>query len=203
VALAQLVDRLPDRGAPVLTGAHRETLAVIPPLDELFPYGGLVRGSVVAVDSPALSLALVAATSAAGAWCGAVGLPSLGLAAAAEMGVDLRRFIVVPTPGEQWAVAIAALLDGLEVVLVSLPKQARASDARRLAVRVRERRGVLVAVGGWPESVDLRLRLDRSEWAGLDHGYGRLTGRQCRITSSGRGAAARERQVTAWLPPAR
>jgi hypothetical protein len=201
VAPVQLAERgFPTRG---LAGPGDDVLPVAPPLDELFPYGGLARGSIVAVDSPALALALVAQASGAGAWCAAAGLPTLGLAAAAETGVDLSRFALVPAPGEQWAAAAAVLLGGLEVVLVGAPRNARAADARRVAARVREHRGVLVAVGGWPEPVDLRLRLDGSEWAGLDQGYGRLTGRRCRIASTGRGAAARERRVTVWLPLAR
>jgi hypothetical protein len=182
----------------------RDVLPVLTPLDELFPYGGLARGSVVAVDSPALALAIAARASSDGAWCAVAGLPSLGAAAAGEIGCDLTRFAVVPSPGEQWAAVTATLLDGIEIVLVAPPKQARSTEVRRLAARVRERRGVLVAIGGWPEQTDVRLRIESSEWIGLgsgrDGGHGRLTGRRCAISASGRGAAARERRITAWLP---
>ena len=177
-----------------------ETLPVAAPLDALFPYGGLVRGSIVAVDSLTVALALLAATSAAGGWCAAAAVPDLGLAAAADAGIDLHRFVVVPTPGEQWAVAVATLLDGIGLVLARPPARLKASDARRLSARLRERRGVLLVNGPWPEQVDLRIHLAAGEWTGLSDGYGRLLRRRTDLVASGRGAAARERRVTAWLP---
>jgi len=175
-------------------------LPVAPPLDALFPYGGMARGSVVTVDSLTIALALLAATSAAGGWCAAAGIPDLGLAAVADAGIDLARFVVVPAPGEQWAVAVATLLDGIGVVLARPPARLKATEARRLAARNRERRGVLLVNGTWPEQVDLRVRLEASEWSGLSGGYGRLRHRRTDVSASGRGAAARERRVSAWLP---
>jgi hypothetical protein len=182
------------------TSLAPEVLPVAPPLDALFPYGGLVRGSIVTVDSLTVALALLATTSAVGGWCAAAGVPDLGLAAAADAGIDLQRFVLVPTPGEQWAVTVATLLDGIRAVLVRPPARLKTGDARRLAARTRERRGVLLVNGAWPEQVDLRIRLEASEWTGLSDGYGRLRRRRTRLAASGRGAAARERRVTAWLP---
>ena len=184
------------------TFAAPDVLPVAPPLDALFPYGGLARGSVVTVDSLTVALALLAATSAAGGWCAAAGLPDLGLAAAADADIDLQRFALVPAPGEQWAVAVATLLDGVGLVLARPPARLKASDARRLAARLRERRGVLLLSGGgaWPETTDLRIRLETSEWTGLSEGYGRLLRRRTGLVATGRGAAARERRVSAWLP---
>jgi len=184
------------------TFAAPDVLPVAPPLDALFPYGGLARGSVVTVDSLTVALALLAATSAAGGWCAAAGLPDLGLAAAADADIDLQRFALVPAPGEQWAVAVATLLDGVGLVLARPPARLKASDARRLAARLRERRGVLLLSGGgaWPETTDLRIRLETSEWTGLSDGYGRLLRRRTGLVATGRGAAARERRVSAWLP---
>jgi len=175
-------------------------LPVAAPLDALFPYGGMARGSIVAVDSLTVALALLTAPSAAGGWCAAVGLPDLGLAAVADAGIDLARFAVVAAPAEQWAVTVATLLDGVGVVLARPPARVAAADARRLAARTRERRGVLLVYGGWPEQVDLRITLKASEWSGLYGGYGRLLHRRIGLVASGRGAAARERRVTAWLP---
>src|SRR3954452_18172826 len=87
----------PPAGAP----APRTVLPVRPPLDALFPDGGLRRGSVVAVEGSVwLALALAAGASASGSWCGVVGLPYLGGAAAAEAGIDLDRLALVPSPGE-------------------------------------------------------------------------------------------------------
>lgn len=193
---------------PPATGP--DLLPVADGLAGLFPYGGPVRGSVVSLDSPAVALALLAPVSAAGSWCAVSGFPALGLAAAAAAGIDLHRFVVVPDPGEQWAATVATLLDGFEAVLVRPPDagsqagggnrtNAAAAQARRLATRARERRSTLVVLGDWPHQVDLHLRLEHSAWQGLEHGYGRLTGRQCALSSSGRGAGARERRVSAWF----
>ncbi|MDQ1746349.1 MAG: hypothetical protein QOD07_612 [Frankiaceae bacterium] len=186
------------------TFAAPDVLPVAPPLDALFPYGGPARGGVVSVGSLTVALALLAATSAAGGWCAAAGLPDLGLAAAADAGIDLQRFVVVPAPGEQWAVTVATLLDGVGLVLARPPARLKASDARRLAARLRERRGVLLlagdTAGAWPDNTDLRIRVEASEWTGLSDGYGRLLRRRTRLVASGRGAAARERRVSAWLP---
>src|SRR5207302_7365787 len=73
--------------------ARERTLPVLPALAELLPEGGLRRGSTVTVlgDATSLALALLAGPSQAGSWCAAVGLPSLGLVAAAEVGIVLER----------------------------------------------------------------------------------------------------------------
>jgi hypothetical protein len=63
-------------------------LPVLPALRELLP-GGLQRGSVVAAEGwSLLCLALAAGASAAGSGCAIAGLPDLGVAAAADTGLD-------------------------------------------------------------------------------------------------------------------
>ena len=79
--------------------AGERLLPVLGPLQPLFPAGALRRGSVVSVTgSTSLALSVLAAASAQGSWCAAVGMPSLGLAAAAELGVALERFPLVASP---------------------------------------------------------------------------------------------------------
>jgi hypothetical protein len=176
-------------------------LPVAAPLDALFPDGGLRRGSVVAVEGSIwLALAVAAAASAAGSWCAVVGVPDLGAAAAADAGIDLTRLVLVPSPGSQWSTAVASLLDGFDLVLARPAREVRAGEARRLAARARERRSAIVAVGDWPDAVDLRLRVTGTEWTGLHSGYGRLASRVCGVAAQGRGSAARERRVVAALP---
>jgi hypothetical protein len=98
---------------------------------------------------------LVAGASAAGSWCAAVGLPELGLIGLEEMGADLSRLALVPSPGTAFAAAVAALLDSVDLVLVSTRETVRPGDARRLAARARERGTVLVPL----ESLRPELRL--------------------------------------------
>jgi hypothetical protein len=187
---------------PGTTLADERLLPVLPPLRPLLPTHGLRRGSTVAVArSAALALALVAGASAAGSWVAAVGLPDLGIVAAAETGIVLERLALVPAPGARtWPAVVAALLDAIDVVLVRAPAGLPAAQARRLAARARERGAVLVPLGAWSESADLRLTVTSSAWQGLGQGHGRLQARRVEVVATGRGAATRERRVLLWLP---
>lgn len=190
-----------------VTLAKERLLPVLPALGDLLPGAGLRRGSVVSVSgapgggATSVALALLAAPSLAGSWAAAVALPDLGLVAAAELGVELDRLALVPDPGAQWPAVMAALLDGVELVLTRPPAHLRHGDARRVASRARERGAVVLSVGGqWPEGADVRLRVSAVGAPGLGHGHGRLEARAVEVSTSGRGAAARERHVRLWLP---
>jgi len=187
---------------PGTTLADERLLPVVPALQPLLPGRGLRRGTTVTVSgSAALALALVAGASAAGSWVAAVGLPDLGIVAAAESGIALERLALVPVPGARaWPTVVAALLDAVDVVLVRSPARLPATQARRLATRARERGAVLVPLGAWPEPADLRLAVTASAWSGLGQGHGRLQARQVEVLVAGRGAATRERRALLWLP---
>ncbi len=189
-----------DRMRPVSLAGQR-LLPVLPGLDDLLPGRGLRRGSTVAVAGcPSLALALLAGPSAAGSWCAAVGLPSLGLVAAAEMGVVLARLALVPWPGREWATVVATLVDALDVVLVAPPARGVPSaDARRLVARCRERGAVLVVAGTW-EGADLHLAVTEHRWEGLGQGAGHLRARRASVVVRGRGAASHPRRAWLWLP---
>jgi hypothetical protein len=192
---AERLREIADRARPVALSGER-LLPVADPIAELFPGGGLRRGSTITVaGSTSLALTVVAAASAAGTWCAAVGMPSLGLMAAAEAGIDLTRFPLVPQPGDQWAAVAAALVDAVDLVLVRAPARARPADCRRLSARARERGSVLVINGRWVEGADVRLSIAAARWDGLGQGHGHLTTRKVEIVAAGRGAAARERRV--------
>jgi hypothetical protein len=192
---------LAARARPVAL-AREHVLPVLEPLQPLLP-DGLRRGSTVAVgDSTSLALALVAGASGAGLWTAAVGVSSLGLAAAAELGVALDRFVVVAEPPrDAWATVLATLVDALDVVLVRCRHRVKGNDARRLIARARERGAVLVLLGdSWPEAPDLQLSIVHSQWEGIGAGHGHLQARRITIESGGRRAAARARRLDVWLP---
>jgi hypothetical protein len=181
--------------------ARERTLPVLSALEPLLPEGGLRRGAALAVSGgTSLALALLAGPSAAGSWCAAVGLPSLGLVAAAEVGVVLERFPLVAWPRSDWPAVTAALLDALDVVLLCPPSHVRAADARRLRARTRERGAVLVTTGASIPDADVRLAMTAGEWEGLGRGHGHLRARRVEVVATGRGAAARERRSSLWLP---
>jgi len=121
---------------------------VLPALRELLPRGGLTRGSVVAMaEFGLLCLALAAGASAAGAWCGIVGLPEAGVLAAVGLGLDAERTLLVPDPGPAWPQVVASLLDGCEIVLLRPPEQATARIRKRIEATLRRDRGVLLVAG--------------------------------------------------------
>ena len=103
-------------------------------------------GSSYGVESASLAMMLLAGPSADGAWCGVVGSTEFGLEAAAAVGVELSRTILVPDPGEAWLEVTAALVDVLGVVLVRPPAEVSAGDVARLSARLRQRGSILVAL---------------------------------------------------------
>jgi hypothetical protein len=196
------------RHRPV-SGAHERVIPVPGPLGELLPNAALARGAVVGVEgipgagASSVALTLAAAVTAVGEWAAAVDLDgSLGGRAAAEAGIALDRFAVVrPPPGQRfpmdrWAAVVAALLDGMSLVVAELPRSVRAVDARRLVVRAREREVILVPFGparSWAADTTLRVHAVGGDWPGLDAGSGVLGERTIRVQVDGRGAAARPR----------
>jgi len=203
--LAGLVRRASEHTTGELGG--QRLLPVLPELRALLPVGGLRRGSTLAVQvgpqwtvgATSLLLALLAGASRAGSWCAVVGVPTLGAAAAAELGVVLDRLALVPNPGPDWATVVGVLLDGVDIVVAAAPGPVAPAVASRLAARARHRGTVLVSYGPW-ERPDLTLDAVHGAWHGLGAGRGRLRCRQLTVTARGRGAAGVPRRVDVWLP---
>src|SRR5690349_2632104 len=104
-----MIARPSGHGLPEVSGAvGASALPVLPALRELLPRGGLARGSVVTVaEFGLLILALAAGASADGAWCGIAGIPEAGILAAASLGLDAGRILLVPDPGPSWPQVVA------------------------------------------------------------------------------------------------
>jgi hypothetical protein len=191
-------------GTVAIDLGHRSAppLPVHPALGSVLP-DGLRRGSTVAIGgSVSLLLAVLGTASQSGAWCALVGFPRISAEAASEYGVDLSRLAVVPEPGSGWTTAVGALLDAVDVVAVR-PPTGRAplapGDVRRLVSRARTREAVLISYGEWP-GADVRLTAHNGEWSGIGEGFGRLRARRVEVSAEGRGAAARPRSASLWLP---
>lgn len=198
---------LGDRVRPLVDAGER-TVAVPPALADLLPHRGLPRGATVATTgsvASTLALALAGPATRSGSWVAVVGLHRLGLVAAAELGVDLERVLLVADPPpEAWPTTVAALLDAVDVVLVRPARPVGVSVQRRLTARARDRGSVLLQVGGhlgaWAQAPDLVVAGATASWMGLGQGHGRLRGRQVEVAVSGRRGADRPRQALLWLP---
>lgn len=178
-----------------------QVLPVLPELAGMLPEGGLRRGSTVSVrGATSLLLALLAEATSGGSWAAVVGVPDLGVVAAGELGVEVGRLALVPRPGAEFAAVTAALLDGVDLVVVGSPgKVAGTQVARRLSARARHRGAVLLSLGQWP-GADVELHSSPGRWSGLEDGYGYLRERAVRVRVSGRGAAARPMRSELLLP---
>ncbi|MGH3488280.1 MAG: hypothetical protein ACRDP8_10275 [Actinopolymorphaceae bacterium] len=185
------------------TGSGRAvpTLPALPAFASLLPERGLRRGASYSVQrSTMLTMALLAGASRAGSWCGMVGMPGFGAEAAAGLGIDLGRLVLVPAPGRQWLNVVATLVDVLDLVVVRPPARPYDAEAQRLAARLRERGAVLLAQHpDWP-GCELRLAITSSTWHGLGAGHGHLTSREVTVEATGRGTGGRARTTRLWLP---
>lgn len=214
-------------GSGVLSGAaaRERTLPLLPAFAELVPQGVVQRGSVVGCAGGAavsLALALAAGPSAEGAWVGVVGLPTVGVAAAVELGIAPERLVLVAEPGgragerpverftdAQWADVLAAMIDGFDVVVVGPgAQQVRAATARRLVARLQARGALLITtgageIGAAPEvfGADLRFDTVAAAWQGLGVGHGVAQARCAEVQLSGR-RVPRSRHAELWLPTA-
>jgi RecA/RadA recombinase len=132
------------------------------------------RGATVALAGPpgsgstTVAFAFAAAATSAGEWAAVVDPDgTFGACAAEANGVALERCAVVrQVPRDRWATVVAALLDGVAMVVATVPPGMRANDARRLSARARERASVLVALGPWPVEASLRLHTEPGMWTG-------------------------------------
>ncbi|GAA1692575.1 hypothetical protein GCM10009765_47370 [Fodinicola feengrottensis] len=201
LATAAAVDTAaPEPGPPELAGLTDDVLPVPASLAGLLPGGGLRRGWTVSVTSgTALMVALVAEATQAGAWCAVVGMPTLGVLAAAELGTAVQRLALVPRPGDDAPAVIAALMDGCEVVLVGPDCRLTPAYVRRLSARARSRRVVLLTARDWP-GAQVQLTCETVRWHGLGSGNGRLVEREVVVRASGRSAAAQTRSARVLLP---
>ncbi|MFS3127059.1 hypothetical protein ACLM5J_01495 [Nocardioides sp. Bht2] len=152
----------------------REPMPIHPTLAGLVQ---LYPGASYRTDSASLALALLAGPSREGQWVAAIGVDDFGAEAAAELGIDLSRTLLVPDPGGHWPEVTAALLDVTSVLLLRPPAQVDAHTASRISARLRKRSAALVVQGAWPQC-EAYLSIERQQWQGVGHGNGYLRSRR-------------------------
>ena len=174
------------------------------PLDTHPALAGLVQlraGGSYSTDSASLAMTLLAGPSKAGGWCGVVGVDDFGAEAAAALGIDLDRTVLVPDPGDQWLEVTAALVDVVTVVLVRPRGRVPEHVAEKLGARLRKRSAVLVSLSGpwgdWPRA-EVRLTTREPAWSGVGEGHGHLRARRI-LVEAHRGSAP-PRRGALWFP---
>lgn len=187
--------------APVApaSAVGREVLPVPPALAPLLPDRGLVKGAVVSYSGAGTLLAgLLAAVTGPGGHAAAVGLPRLGLLAAAEMGARLDRLAVIPDAGQDPMEVAAVLLDGMDLVVLGLGTAViPPARARVLAAKARGKGATLLVTGGnWP-APDLRLESRVAGYTGLGTGSGRIRSISLDIEVRTRAGSPRRGRLTA------
>lgn len=179
------------------------------PVDEvlvpLLPDAGLQRGRIIGCTGPAamsLALALASRSVAVGSWLAVVGVPMLGVEAAAQFGLPLSRLVMVDSPGPAagWGERVGAAADGFDIVLTRPPVGAE-RVLRKVRTRLQARGVVLITVGPTSQEVscDLEFTTTSVEWAGIGHGAGHLTARRATVRSGGR-RMPRPVELELWLP---
>ncbi|UFU04345.1 hypothetical protein LQF12_07130 [Ruania suaedae] len=169
----------PDEGRRV---DPEQALAVPGGLAPLFPDGMRRGGAVQVLGSTSVLLSLAAGAMSGGAWCAMVGLPDLGLAAAAELGLPLERTVVVPRPGPDLAGVLGALVDGVDVVVLGSAGSLLDRERRTIGSRIRVRGAVMLTAGPWP-GADTVLEVTPRAWHGVGQGSGVLRSGEVTITA--------------------
>ncbi|MFE6994370.1 hypothetical protein ACFVAE_00265 [Microbacterium sp. NPDC057659] len=179
--------------------SDEKVLPVPPALEQILPAGGLAAGTVYSV-SPSLSLifALLSASSQRGSWCAAVGLPDLGVEAAAAAGIDLERLVLVPDPGPRWLAVVSALAEIIPLIAVHPVSAPQDAEAARLAARLRDRGCTVLATSPWSQSEGL-ISIHDPQWEGLGEGWGLLEDRTVTVTAQTR-TRPRPQSVRVRLP---
>jgi hypothetical protein len=110
--------------------------------------------------------------------------------------------------GTTVARCVAALLDGIDLVIVAPPPEVSAGTVRQLRTNARTHGAVLVCTNPWPDEpaswpdVDLTLTVTGQHTFGLGQGRGRIRRRAITVRAKGRGAANRpSRPRLRCLPP--
>lgn len=150
-------------------------------------------GTVGVLDgSPTMLLGLIAQITSGGGHVAVIGLPRLGLIAAAEMGAALDRVVWIPDPGPDPEAVAAVLIDGMDLVVLD-PARAEVPPTRARAITARVRRSaarLLVVDARWP-GADIRIDAQVTECVGLGRGHGRISGLELTVGVRGRAQAPR------------
>ncbi|MFI8526274.1 hypothetical protein ACIGB8_17580 [Promicromonospora sukumoe] len=139
------------------------------PLTELLPGGDLPAGVAVTVRYSASLMCWLLGAAQRDRWIALIGWPELSPVAPFEAGVDLERVVAEPDAGSRIADVLAALLDGIEIVVTGPRAKITRSERRRLLARARQRATTILSPDSW-EGAALELDVEQTRWSGPDRG---------------------------------
>lgn len=155
----------------------------------------LPRGTVAVLSGArSLPLSMIAAVTAAGGNTAIVGLPNIGLLAAVEMGADLSRLSVIPDPGPNPVEVAAVLMDGMDLVMLSLSgRSVPLSRARAVVARAHHKGCTLLVTDGNWQGASIRLdarvcgyETTAGERGTATPGFGRISRVRVEVCARGR-----------------
>ncbi|MFC8797028.1 hypothetical protein ACFT1B_34525 [Streptomyces griseoincarnatus] len=149
------------------------------PLTGLLPDGELPAGAAVVVKGSAGLLGWLLGATQHGGWLVVVGWPELGVVALAEAGVDLERMLTVPDVRGQAPAVLAALIGGIDLVVVGGGVRVTGPEQRRLLARARQHGTTILSPQAWTGAA-LGLHIEAATRGGMDRGDGYL--REARLT---------------------
>jgi len=127
-------------------------------------------------------------------------MPTIGVEAMADLGVDLDRLVLVPDPGSRWLTIATALSEVIPLIAVHPRSRASDADTARLGARLRDRGCTMLVTARWPQS-EATIAVEETEWHGLGSGWGLLAERTVTLRASGRRQEA-PRRVRVQMPTA-
>src|SRR5690625_4218349 len=185
LARAESILRLAEQKAGIAPAGRWEPAGELPGAGVGALGVPLSRGSIIGVTgSTSLLLALLSAAAGEDSWVAVIGKPALGLAALKQFGLSLERMVLVPAPGSHAAGALAALIDGFDVVVVGDAVGLGAGQRRSLLGRARRWRTTLFTPA-WPEA-PLRLAARPGAWEGAGRGGGYVRTQRIAVRQAGR-----------------
>lgn len=155
----------------------------------------MAGGTYSVENSTTLAMALLAGPSGSGAWCSVIGIPNFNVEAAAHLGIELERLILIPHLDGQWLTVTAAMVDVVSIILTRAPATITGSEAARLKARLRQRGAALISIGSWPQS-EAVLSVSDNRWGGLGTGSGHLQTRHLRVTATSNNGRSRSTELS-------
>lgn len=155
-------------------------------LAEVLP-GGLRRRQAVELGvSAGLAVELIAHISGNGGVVAVVGWPELGYIGVPAAGGDLTKIVVIPDAGVDGLEVVAALVEGVDVVLYRNPVDSHlpAGRTRKLMAKLRAGRAALLTVGLRLETSAPLITADIIGYRGIGPGVGRIQAVDMRVSAT-------------------